>query len=50
MGAIIELLKKYGIKKVLEAISDHLRDSDKQNEVQLGRDIKAALKKFEENS
>jgi hypothetical protein len=49
MSAIIELIKRYGIKKVLMAISEYLRDQDLRKDQQLGKDIRDALKRYEQD-
>ena len=45
---ILELFKKWGIRLVLREIVDILRDSDDKNEQKLGKNIKEALKEYED--
>lgn len=46
---ILELFKKWGIRLVLREIVDILRDSDDKNEQKLGKNIKEALKEYEDS-
>jgi hypothetical protein len=48
MGAILDLIKKYGIRKVLIAISEHLRDSELKKDVVLGKAIREAVKEYDD--
>lgn len=47
MDMIVELIKKYGIKKVLEAMASYLRKSDEKKDRRLADDLSEACRRYE---
>lgn len=47
MGAIIDLVKKFGIRKVLQAMADYLDESKEHRDRQLARDLRDAVRRYE---
>lgn len=47
MDMIVELIKKYGIKKVLQAMADFLMKSDVKKDRRLAEDLNESLRRYE---